>query len=154
MTTVGLISDTHGLMRPEALEALAGSDLIVHAGDIGSREVVDALERIAPVYAVRGNTDRGAWADVFPATQLIEIDGLFLYVVHDVSELDIDPAAAQCRIVVYGHSHRPLIASRHGVLFINPGSAGLRRSHLPAAVARLRIGSGEPEAQIVQLRVG
>ncbi len=138
--TVGLISDTHGLLRPEALEALAGSDLIVHAGDICDPQILEALARIAPVSAVRGNNDHGDWATRIPQTEVVRAGASLLYVVHDLADLDLDPAAAGFAAVIHGHSHRPGCVERDGVLFINPGSAGPRRFTLPIAVARLHVG--------------
>ena len=151
---VGVISDTHGLLRPEALAALSGSQLIVHAGDVGSPEVLDRLRDIAPVVAVRGNNDRGAWADHLSATEVVELDGLLLYVLHDVKELDLDPRAAGFRAVIAGHSHRPGRDERDGVLFLNPGSAGPRRFTLPITVARLAVRGIDLEATIVSLEPG
>jgi len=148
---VGLISDTHGLLRPEATQALAGVDLIIHAGDIGSPEVLDALRVIASVHAVRGNNDRGAWARAIPATQALQVEGGGIYVLHDVSELDLDPAAAGFSAVVAGHSHRPEMHVREGVLYINPGSAGPRRFSLPVTVGFLEIGTGAPRGRIREL---
>ena len=139
-TRVGVISDTHGLMRPEALAALRGSDLIVHAGDVGAPEVLDALRGLAPVTAVRGNNDRGEWAKTLAESEAIEVAGSWLYVLHDVHALDLDPAAGGFAAVIAGHSHRPLVEERKGVLFVNPGSAGPRRFTLPVAVGRLRVG--------------
>lgn len=136
---VGLISDTHGLVRPEALAALRGSRHIVHAGDIGDPAVLDALARIAPVTAVRGNNDRGPWARKLPETETIELAGARIYVLHDLSQLDLDPAAAGIDIVIAGHSHRPVSELRGGVLYLNPGSAGPRRFKLPVTVARLAL---------------
>jgi hypothetical protein len=133
-SVVGLISDTHGLLRPEALRALQGSKLVVHAGDVGTPEVLEALRQLAPVVAVRGNVDRGAWAEALP---MIAIADPAIYVLHDLKELDIDPAAAGFRVVVSGHSHKPLRAERDGVVYINPGAAGPRRFRLPVTVARL-----------------
>jgi len=137
---VGLISDTHGLLRPEAVHALAGSDLIVHAGDVGTSEILDALRALAPVVAVRGNVDKGAWASALPATAVAEAGGALIYVLHDLNELDLDPGAAGFGVVVSGHSHKPASAERGGVLFVNPGSAGRRRFKLPVTVARLDLG--------------
>ena len=148
---VGVISDTHGLLRPEAVGALAGSELIIHAGDIGGPEVVEALRRIAPVVAVRGNNDRGEWADAFPPSRAVELGPTFVYVLHDLKELDISPAAAGFRVVISGHSHKPLAEERGGVLYLNPGSAGPRRFKLAVTVARLRVGGGEAGAEIVNL---
>jgi putative phosphoesterase len=148
---VGVISDTHGLVRPAALTALAGSQLIVHAGDVGSPEVLDQLRGIAPVVAVRGNNDRGAWAEALLATEVVDLDGVFLYVLHDVKELDLDPRAAGFHAVIAGHSHRPGMEERDGVLFLNPGSAGPRRFTLPITVARLTLRKGGLDAAIVHL---
>jgi putative phosphoesterase len=151
---VGVISDTHGLVRPAALEALAGAELIVHAGDVGAPEVLEQLRAVAPVVAVRGNNDRAPWARDLAATEVVELDGLFLYVLHDVNELDLDPRAAGFRAVIAGHSHRPGVGERDGVLFLNPGSAGPRRFRLPITVARLRICGGDLDATIVDLEEG
>jgi len=140
--TLGVISDTHGLMRPEAVAALAGVERIVHAGDIGAPEVLDALARIAPVTAVRGNNDRAAWAAGIPETEVVEVGGLSLYVLHDVHELDLDPRAAGFAAVIAGHSHQPRVEERDGVLFLNPGSAGPRRFKLPISLALLTIANG------------
>jgi len=148
---VGVISDTHGLLRPEALAALRGSDLIVHAGDVGAPEVLAGLRAVAPVTAVRGNNDRGAWARALGDSEAVEVAGRWLYVLHDVHELDLDPAAAGFAAVIAGHSHRPLVEERRGVLFVNPGSAGPRRFTLPATVARLSISGGRASAEIIEL---
>src|SRR5262245_40015060 len=121
---VGVISDTHGLLRPEALAALARSDLIIHCGDIGAPEVITGLSQIAPVVAIRGNIDKGAWADGFPTSQVVESAGAHLYVLHDLADLDLDPVAADFQVVLAGHSHHPKVERRNGVLFVNPGSAG------------------------------
>jgi uncharacterized protein len=137
MAIVGLISDTHGLLRPEAVRALAGSDLIIHAGDVGSPEVLGALRIIAPVVAVNGNVDTGAWASALPATAVAEAGGTLIYVLDDLNELDLDPAAAGFAVVVCGHSHQPSTSEKSGVFYINPGSAGRRRFKLPVTVARL-----------------
>ena len=154
VTTVGVISDTHGLVRPEALAALRGSDLIIHAGDVGAPEVLDTLRALAPVTAVRGNNDRGDWAKGLNESEAVEVAGTWLYVLHDLHELDLDPGAAGFAAVIAGHSHRPLIEERRGVLFINPGSAGPRRFSLPVALARLRVGGGRVRAETVLLRSG
>jgi putative phosphoesterase len=140
MAILGLISDTHGLLRPEAVRALAGSDLIIHAGDVGAPEILDALRAVAPVVAVRGNVDAGDWASALPATAVAEVGGTLIYVLHDLGEMDLDPAAAGFGVVVSGHSHKPASAERGGVLFVNPGSAGRRRFRLPVTVARLDLG--------------
>lgn len=148
---VGVISDTHGLLRPEALEALVGSELIIHAGDIGGAEVIESLGRVAPVVAVRGNNDRGAWAEAFAEYEVVEVGGTFVYVLHDLNGLDLSPSAAGFRVVVSGHSHRPVAEERRGVLYLNPGSAGPRRFKLPVTLARLRLTGDRPAAEIVNL---
>ena len=153
MHLVGLISDTHGLVRPQALEALAGAELLLHAADIGNAEVLAALSAVAPVVAVRGNNDKGAWAEDLPDFEVVEVGGAFIYVLHDAKELDLSPEAAGFRVVVSGHSHRPGVGERRGVLYINPGSAGPRRFKLPVSVALLRIAGGHAEAEIVELSV-
>lgn len=151
---VGIISDTHGLMRPEALKALAGADLILHAGDIGRTEVIDALRAIAPVVAVRGNNDRAAWADAFAETEIVRIGEVNLYLLHALQELALDPSASGFDIVVTGHSHRPSSArGADGVLYLNPGSAGPRRFKLPVSVARLTVRGKSFRARIVELAV-
>jgi uncharacterized protein len=149
--TIGVISDTHGLLRPEAVAALQGSDLIIHAGDIGSPEVILALRKTAPLVAVRGNVDRGAWARQYPATEVVEVDGVLVYVLHDRQQLDVDPAAAGFGVVISGHSHRPSVTNDGGILYLNPGSAGRRRFRLPVTVARLTVHAGEAAAEIIEL---
>src|SRR5215831_10827466 len=137
--TVGVISDTHGLLRPEATEALLGSKVIVHAGDVGNAEVLERLRAIAPTVAVRGNVDGGAWATALPVTGVVEVGRLRLYVLHELSGLDLDPKAAGFAAVISGHTHRPSAEVRDGVLYLNPGSAGPRRFSLPVAVAKLQV---------------
>lgn len=148
---VGVISDTHGLLRPEAAAALEGCDAIVHAGDIGRPEVLDALGAIAPVTAIRGNVDK--WADMLPDTEVVEIDGRYLYLIHDVKQLDLDPQAAGFDAVISGHSHQPDMHERDGVLYLNPGSAGPRRFKLPVTVARLNVSGDQVQASIIMLDV-
>ena len=150
--TLGVISDTHGLVRPEALAALAGVERIVHAGDIGDREVLDALGRVAPVTAVRGNNDRGRWAADIPETEVVEVGGVSLYLLHDLHELDLEPRAAGFAAVISGHSHQPKIEERDGVLYLNPGSAGPRRFKLPISLARLTIQKARVTARLVTLQ--
>ena len=150
---LGLISDTHGLMRPEALDALRGSDLIVHAGDIGDAAILNSLASIAPVRAIRGNNDKGDWAADLPLTEVVELGAHSIYILHNLADLDLDPAAAGFASVVSGHSHKPAIEERDGVLFVNPGSAGPRRFKLPVTVAKMRLGSSNPAASIVTLRL-
>ena len=150
---LGIISDTHGLMRPEAINALEGVKMIIHAGDIGTPDVLDALRAIAPVVAVRGNNDKGEWAHALPETEVVEVGDIALYVLHDVKALDLDPVAAGFQAVISGHSHQPAIANRQGVLFLNPGSAGPRRFKLPISIARLIIREDSVDAQLVELAV-
>jgi len=136
---IGLISDTHSLMRQEALAALNGSDLIIHAGDIGKPDILEQLRTLAPVVAVRGNIDKGSWAAQLPATAVVEARSALIYVLHDLQQLDLDPAAAEFSIVVSGHSHSTSRTERAGVMYLNPGSAGPRRFRLPITVARLNL---------------
>lgn len=137
ITSVGLISDTHGLLREKAVDALRGSQLIIHAGDVGKPEILNSLRELAPVVAVKGNIDTGLWASELPATAMVEAGPAIIYVLHDIHELDLDPAAAGIQIVVSGHSHKPSRTEKSGVVYINPGSAGPRRFQLPVTVARL-----------------
>lgn len=153
MTIIGLISDTHGLLRPQALDALRGSDAILHAGDIGDPMILDRLAEIAPVTAVRGNNDMAAWARHIPETATVTIGGVACHILHDLGLLDIDPVAAGIQVVMSGHSHRPLAKRENGVLFINPGSAGPRRFTLPIAVGRLRIDNGAVTEELIDLRI-
>ncbi len=148
---VGVISDTHGLIRPEALHRLRGSDVIVHCGDIGAPAVLDALRAIAPVRAIRGNNDKGFWASGLPTDDIVEVGTHALYVIHDLAELSLEPAAAGFSAVLSGHSHRPLVETRKGVVFVNPGSAGPRRFSLPVAVALLALGPKGCNARVVEL---
>jgi putative phosphoesterase len=150
---LGVISDTHGLLRPEAVAALEGSHTIVHAGDVGSPEVLEALERVAPVRAVRGNVDRGMWAQTLPETDLIEVGEVCLYVLHQLTALDMEPSAAGVDVVISGHSHQPRSERQNGVLYLNPGSAGPRRFRLPVSVARLIIEGRQIASQILELSV-
>jgi uncharacterized protein len=150
---VGVISDTHGLLRPEALKALHGAEHILHAGDVGDPAILDTLRSIAPVTAIRGNIDEGGPCDHLPPTELIEINHCSLYMLHDVKKLDLNPEAAGIAAVVFGHSHKPLVEWRRGVLFLNPGSAGPRRFQLPVTIAWLNIEADKPSARIVQLDI-
>ena len=151
MPRIGVISDTHGLLRPEAVAALRASDHIVHAGDIGGADVLAALAALAPVTAVRGNNDFGAWADAIAERETFDVAGVRIHVVHDVADLRRAPAPSGCRVVVAGHSHKPAIVERDGVLYLNPGSAGPRRFTLPVAVAELAIEQGDVRARVVEL---
>ncbi|MGD0506562.1 MAG: metallophosphoesterase family protein [Terriglobales bacterium] len=151
--TLGVISDTHGLLRPEAVRALRGSDRILHAGDVGTPEILKALGQIAPVTAVRGNVDTEPWALSLPETEVVEADGVSIYVLHDLGQLNLKPQAAGFRVVVYGHSHQPKIEEKDGVLYFNPGSAGPRRFKLPVSVGRLVIEAGKVRAELVELKI-
>jgi len=146
-----MISDTHGLVRDEALAALEGCRHIIHAGDIDTPDVLVKLRKLAPVTAVRGNNDRGAWAESLPAYEVVGFGAVSVYVRHDQSELDVDPRAAGFRVMVFGHSHKPVVESRDGVLFVNPGSAGPRRFKLPIAVGELLISGHRVDARIIEL---
>src|SRR5688572_14292918 len=150
-TLIGVISDTHGLLRPEAVEALRGVELIMHGGDIGKPEVLTDLEKIAPVVAVRGNNDKETWATEIPETQTIDIDGVTLFMIHDIKTMDGD--ADRKDVIIFGHSHKPLIETRDRVLYVNPGSAGRRRFSLPVTVALLSISDSVPRAEIVELQI-
>jgi putative phosphoesterase len=144
---IGLISDTHGLLRPEAVRALSGVQHIIHAGDIGGPEVLEKLRAIAPVDAVRGNNDKGAWAAQIPLYLALDLEGLSIHVLHDVNEIDVDPRAAGFDVVVSGHSHKPVVVQRDGVQFVNPGSAGPRRFSLPVTIACLDVTADEGRAR-------
>ena len=148
---LGVISDTHGLLRPEAVKALRGCDLIIHAGDIGTAAVVDGLRQIAPTFAIRGNNDSGSWAVPLDATALVDVGGSLFYVLHNIAELDLDPPTAGFAAVVFGHSHEPSIETRDGVLWLNPGSAGPRRFRLPITLARVEVTGTELKPEIVEL---
>ena len=153
MTLVGVISDTHGLLRPEAEAAFRGVDRILHAGDIGAPEILRKLEQIAPLTAVRGNIDREAWARPVPLSEAVEVEGVSIYVLHILDELDLKPEAASFAAVVYGHSHVPKMETKNGVLYFNPGSAGPRRFRLPVTVGRLKVEGGRVLGEIVNLAV-
>jgi putative phosphoesterase len=148
---IGLISDTHGLLRSEAMRALRGSELIIHAGDVGKPEIIDTLRTLAPVVAVRGNVDRDDWALALPTTAVAQAGPVKIYVLHDVNELDVKPAAADFQVVVSGHSHKFGRSERSGVLYINPGSAGPRRFQLPVTIARLDLGAVPWKVEFVDL---
>ena len=151
-TTIGVISDTHGLVRPQAVEALRGVDMILHAGDIGNSAVLDRLREIAPVVAVRGNNDKGEWADSLPDWEVVEIGAVSIYMLHDLKEIDISPTG-KFEVVISGHSHKPAVEERRGVLYVNPGSAGPRRFTLPISVAHLRIEGSKVTAKLIELSV-
>lgn len=150
---VGIISDTHGLLRPESFQALQGAEHILHAGDVGDPNILEALSKIAPTTAIRGNIDEGAACGNLPATELVELGGRSIYILHDVKKLDLNPEAAGIAAVIFGHSHKPTIEWRRGVLFLNPGSAGPRRFQLPVTVAWLHIQAGSLDAEIVPLTI-
>jgi uncharacterized protein len=148
---LGLISDTHGLLRPSALDAMRGSNLIIHAGDIGDPQILDQLKEIAPVTAVRGNVDTAAWAEQFPETAVARAGTTAIFVLHDLKTLSIKPAAQGISIVVSGHSHKPVSNERDGVLYVNPGSAGPRRFNLPITVARIDLQSHPWKVQFLDV---
>ncbi|MGA2005659.1 MAG: metallophosphoesterase family protein [Terriglobales bacterium] len=150
---IGVISDTHGLLRKEAVEALRGADRILHAGDVGAPEILDALAQIAPVSAIRGNIDTQSWAQALPETEIVEIEGVSIYMLHELGQLDLEPEAAGIHAVIYGHSHQPKIEMKSGVLYFNPGSAGPRRFHLPVSVGKLRIENGKVGRELVVLKI-
>lgn len=150
---IGVISDTHGLVRPEVIEAFRGVELIIHAGDVGRPEVLTTLQAVAPVVAIRGNVDRGEWAKRLPVTEVVTIGKILLYVLHDVHQLDLDPAAVGFRAVISGHSHQPSVEERKGVLFLNSGSAGPRRFKLPVGVALLHRKDNSLKAQLIDLKI-
>jgi putative phosphoesterase len=152
MFRVGLISDTHGLLRPEAKAFLRGCDFIVHGGDIGEPNILEELSLIAPLTAVRGNNDKGAWAEQLAEEEFLQVGGIFVYVIHDLAELRVDPQAAGVRVVVSGHSHVPLISEQHGVLFVNPGSSGPRRFKLPVSIGELLVTGNSVSARTVELK--
>lgn len=151
VATVGVISDTHGLLRPEALAALQGSDFIIHAGDIGDPAILTKLSEIAPITAVRGNVDHGTWAQKIPATNVLEVKGVLIYVLHILQNLDLKPEAAGFAVVVSGHSHVPKQESKNGVLYFNPGSAGPKRFHLPVSWGKLVVENGVVRGEINQM---
>jgi putative phosphoesterase len=152
-TIIGLISDTHGLLRPEALEVLQGADMIIHAGDIGPGDIVQRLSTIAPTEAIKGNIDKPEWAANYPDTRSLEVAGRRIYVLHDIKELDFEPTEREIDVVVAGHSHKPAVREEGGVLYVNPGSAGPRRFKLPVCVGRLLLRKGRVEANIVELEI-
>jgi uncharacterized protein len=148
---IGVISDSHGLLRPEAVGALRGSDHIIHAGDVGAPEILESLAALAPVTVVRGNVDQAAWARRLPETEVLELGGISIYVLHDIARLDLNPKAAGFAAVISGHSHIPKQESRDGVLYFNPGSAGPRRFRLPVSIGQLRVEGGRVRGELVTL---
>jgi putative phosphoesterase len=150
---IGVISDTHGLLRPEALGALRGVDRILHAGDVGGPEILDRLRELAPVTTVRGNIDREPWAVALADNEVLEVDGISIYLLHNLDQLDLKPEAAGFRIVIYGHSHRPKIEEKNGVLYFNPGSAGPQRFQLPVSVGVMEIKDGNIRVRVINLEV-
>jgi putative phosphoesterase len=151
VTIIGVISDTHGLLRPEAQEALRGSDRIIHAGDVGDRSILRRLEQLAPVTAVRGNVDDLLWAEQLPETSVVDVEGLSIYVLHALDRLDLKPEAAGFAAVIYGHSHVPKQEMKNGVLYFNPGSAGPRRFSLPVSLGRLTVENGQLRPELIPL---
>ena len=150
---IGVISDTHGLLRPEAVKALEGVELIIHAGDIGDPRILRKLARLAPVHAVRGNTDRADWAANLPHSRVVEVGGILIYVLHELFTLDLDPAAAGINAVIFGHSHEPHMKRQNGVLFLNPGSAGPKRFTLPVTLARIKLQGISLHPELIELKV-
>ena len=150
---IGVISDTHGLVRPEAIQVLNGVDLILHAGDIGTPQVLQELKTIAPVVAVSGNNDTGEWMNDLPQREVVKAGGVHIFMLHNLQEIDLDPAAAGFRVVVSGHSHRPSVEERHGIVYVNPGGAGPRRFKLPISVVRLTIEGAAVSGRIIELSV-
>jgi len=153
LSKIGILSDTHGLLRPEVVSAISDCKIIIHAGDIGDPGVLEALEKIAPVHAVKGNTDIGKWAEKFPLTDLIEVDGYFIYIIHEIEHLDLDPSAAKIDMVVFGHSHVAELKKKSSVLYLNPGSAGPRRFSFPVTIANVRVNSDGLIPEIIRLNV-
>lgn len=150
---LGVISDTHGLLRPEAVAALQGSEYIIHAGDIGSEEIIPALEAIAPVAAIRGNIDKASWTKKYPVEDTIELENHLIYVIHDVNEINLSPAKAKISLVISGHSHKPGFKEKNGVIYLNPGSAGPRRFSLPISIATVEIATKKIIPQIHELQI-
>jgi putative phosphoesterase len=150
---IGIISDTHGLLRPEAIAVLRGSDYIIHAGDVGDPAILDTLTEVAPVTAIRGNVDHGDWAAKLPATDVLEVGGISIYILHNLADLDLKPEAAGFAAVISGHTHKPKQEKRNGVLYFNPGSAGPRRFNLPVSVGKLIVLDGQIRGEIVILDV-
>ncbi len=151
MILLGIISDTHGLLRCEALDALRGSELIIHAGDVGKAEILESLRKIAPVVAVRGNVDTAPWAEELPETNIVQVGAHRIFILHDRSQLGIDPAHAGFAAVVFGHTHKPLADFQEGVMFLNPGSAGPRRFKLPISIALVRVSASRLQPEIIDL---
>lgn len=150
---IGIISDTHGLVRPQAIDALKGVEMILHAGDVGNAQVLETLNEIAPVVAVRGNNDKGDWAESLPDWEVVEVGDISIYMLHDVKEIDISPSGAGFQVVVSGHSHKPSVAEQRGVLYVNPGSVGPRRFTLPVTLAHLHVNGAKTQAKIIELSV-
>jgi putative phosphoesterase len=153
MVRVGLISDTHGLLRPEATAFLRGSDFLIHAGDIGDAKILEDLAAIAPLTAVRGNNDKGRWATSIRETEVLRVENALIYVIHDLAELDLDPVTAGFHVIVSGHSHKPSVSEKDGVLYLNPGSAGPRRFKLPIAAAELVVDGTKVRARVREFEV-
>ena len=148
-----MISDTHNILRAEAVNALENTDLIIHSGDICKQEILDELRKLAPIIAVKGNNDKGLWAGELPDFHSLEVGGVAVYIIHDIKELNLYPAPLGTKLIVYGHSHKPSLTERDGIIYLNPGSAGPRRFSLPVSIAILKITSGEIKAEIVPLTV-
>jgi hypothetical protein len=153
LSKIGILSDTHGLLRPEVVSTVSDCDIIIHAGDVGDLSILEELRRIAPVHAVQGNTDKGKWTEALPLTTGIEIHGHFIYILHDIEHLDLDPAAAKVEMIIFGHSHKPEFKEKDSVFYLNPGSAGPRRYSLPVTMARVIVNAEELIPEIITLNV-
>ena len=152
-TIIGVISDTHNLLRAEAVAALENVDLIIHAGDVCQQDILDELGKIAPVVAVKGNNDKGSWSDDLQVCKSFETNGVLIYIIHDIKDLKLYPAPPETKLIVYGHSHKPSITERDGVIYLNPGSAGRKRFSLPISVALLKISGSKIKTEIISLTV-
>ncbi|MCA9836206.1 MAG: metallophosphoesterase family protein [Trueperaceae bacterium] len=151
MKRIGVISDTHGQLRPEVIKRLDGSDLIIHAGDVGADGIIGRLEQIAPVKVVRGNVDYGAWASKFPLTEALELEGVAIFIYHGHLDLDIDPVKGGFKVIISGHSHIPKLEEKEGILYLNPGSCGPKRFSRPVSMARLELADGNARAELIPL---
>ena len=153
LSKIGILSDTHGLLRPEVVSAISDCDIIIHAGDVGNPGVLEKLWQLAPVHAVKGNMDKGNWANTLPLTEVVEIHGHFIYILHEIEHLDLDPAAAKFKMVIYGHSHKAELKKKGMVFYLNPGSAGPRRFTLPVTIAKVTVNSGGLIPEIIRINV-
>ena len=153
LSKIGILSDTHGLLRPEVVSAISDCDIIIHAGDVGDPSILEKLGQMAPVHAVKGNTDKGKWAETLPLTEGVEVDGHFFYILHEIEHLDLDPVAAKFEMVIFGHSHEPELKEKDSVFYLNPGSAGPHRFSLPVTIAKVIVNAGGLIPEIIMLNV-